>query len=174
MPTRVVHLWRTLHEPPAICALPGFTIRTYRDERDIDVWVELRARAFADQKPAVRAWSKADFADEYLAKPWWSPDRLWLAEATGEAVGSVTLAFRGRGAVAMPVVHWLMVAPEWRRRAVGKLLIGTLESACWQAGYRRVALETHAGWAAAERFYRSLGYGDCTKRNSSDNFFRHA
>ena len=137
--------------------IPGVVVRTFAGESDIDRWLELRDRAFAEQSPGVRLWTRADFTVEFLDKPWWSPERMWFAEAN-DVVGSVALAVRGHQAAATPVVHWLMVSPEWRRRGVGELLVNTLEAACWNAGYRRVALETHTGWLAAEAFYRALGY----------------
>lgn len=153
----IVHLSRSLSEPPEIAHLPGVTLRTFAGESDIDRWLGLRARAFADQTPAVRPWTRADFAAEFLAKPWWSSDRMWFAEAAG-TIGSVTLAMRGRPPDELPVIHWLMVAPESRRRGIGRLLIRMLEAACWQAGYRQVGLETHADWTEANSFYLAIGY----------------
>lgn len=138
--------------------VPDVSVRTFSGERDIEAWLELRRRAFANERPAVRPWSGAAFSAEFLDKPWWSHERLWFAEAAGQAIGSVTLAMRGDGASTTPVVHWLMVVPEWRRRGVGRLLITTLEAASWEAGYRQIALETHANWTAAAAFYRALGY----------------
>jgi GNAT superfamily N-acetyltransferase len=132
-------------------------VRTFGGEADIDRWLELRARAFADQKPAVRAWTRHDFEAEFLAKPWWSHERMWFAE-TQATVGSVTLAIRGRPPDELPVVHWLMVLPDWRRRGLGRLLVRTLEAACWRTGYRQVGLETHVHWSEANAFYRALGY----------------
>lgn len=160
MPAPVLHLSRRLYEAPTVPTLPGISIRTFGGKDDIGVWLELRARAFADQKPEVRMWTEIDFAAEFLAKSWWSPERLWFAEAGSQAIGSVALAIRSQGETAKPVIHWLLVLPEWRRKGVGRLLISTLETACWHAGYRQVALETHVGWTAAEKFYRSFGYAD--------------
>ncbi len=41
----------------------------------------------------------------------------------------------------------------------GQLMLAALEQACWDAGYRQIGLETHAGWTAAARFYERAGYG---------------
>ena len=149
----VVHLSRHLLCPPAVQSIPGIAVRNFAGEQDIDGWLDLHKRSFSSEKPAVRTWTPADFQAEFLSKPWWSPDRMWFAEAGG-VVGSVTLALRRR----MPAVHWLMVAPEWRRRGLGRCLMSTLEAACWEAGYREISLETHVGWMAAEAFYRAMGY----------------
>jgi GNAT superfamily N-acetyltransferase len=140
-----------------VASVPGVSVRTFGGDHDIDVWLGLRERAFAAETPAVRPWSRADFAAEFLDKWWWSAERMWFAEADG-VIGSVTLGVRGRSPAATSVVHWLMVVPEWRRRGVGRLLVTCLERACWEQGERRTALESHTGWAVATAFYRSLGY----------------
>ena len=89
---------------------------------------------------------------------------MWFAEMLVEPdggrarciVGSVTLA--ARGPAARPVAHWLMVLPSMRRCGIGRLLMATLETACWDAGQRQVWLETHAAWSEAAALYRTLGY----------------
>jgi GNAT superfamily N-acetyltransferase len=163
----VLHLYRTLHEPPELPRLPGIGLRHFSAPNDIPIWLELRHRAFAREKVGVRQWTAADFEMEFLSKPWWSPERLWFAEAEApqqpgpplpSAVGTIALAFRGTGADAQPVIHWLAVLPAWRRRGVGRLLLAALEESCWGAGYREIGLETHAGWTAALRFYEQAGY----------------
>ena len=99
-----------------------------------------------------------------IAKPWWKPENLWLAEdcvaGAGRLVGAVTLAMRGPEFEGVPVVHWLMVDPDPRNRGIGRLLMRALEMTCWELGFRRVSLETHVAWTAASRFYESLGYAD--------------
>ncbi len=162
----VVHLYRTLAEPPEMPRLPGVSLRHFAGLSDIATWLELRHRAFAREKVGVRQWQPTDFEVEFLAKPWWSPERLWFAEAetglpglrTRSAVGTITLAFRGTGETAQPVIHWLAVLPGWRRRGVARLLLAALEKSCWDAGYREIGLETHAAWTAARRFYEQAGY----------------
>ena len=162
----VLHLYRTLIGPPELPRLPGIVLRHFAGPSDIDAWLEIRHRAFAREKVGVRQWAAADFEAEFLSKPWWKPERLWFAEpAPGPAeltspapIGTITLAFRGSGAEAQPVIHWLAVLPSWRRRGVARLLLAALEQTCWEAGYREVGLETHAGWQAALQFYERARY----------------
>lgn len=171
----VLQLSRTLTVRPEIAPIDGLIVRNYRGPEDIEPWLELRHRAFAQQRFGVRQWNAADFEAEFLTKPWWRPERLWLAEAAGQRdpalstsdvaprlVGSVAWAMRGDGPLAQPAVHWLAVLPRWRRRGVGRLLMSRLEAACWDAGHRTICLETHIGWSAAVRFYERLGYRERT------------
>lgn len=157
----VLHLARTIESRPVGQSVSAVTVRSFRGSPDIDTWLELRRRAFEHEVPAVRAWSRDDFQAEFSAKLWWPLERLWFAEAAASgaqvanAVGAVALAMRAGD---QPVIHWLMVLPEWRRRGVGRLLLNVLEIACWDAGYRRIGLETHAAWSSAVEFYRAMGY----------------
>jgi len=159
----VLQLVRPMTSRPVAHGVANVRLRTFGQPDDVERWLELRHRAFARQRLGVRTWNAADFAAEFSTKSWWLPERLWFAEtsAPGGApttVGTVTLALRGTGAAARPVVHWLAVLPEWRRRGVARMLMAELEAAAWDAGYRAVYLETHAGWTAAADFYHALGY----------------
>lgn len=162
--TTVLQLVRTLTERPHQAAPAGLRLRTFAGPADIDPWLALRDRAFARQSLGVRSWSAGDFAEEFLEKPWWRPEHLWLAEEVSPGlvatsmVGSITLALRGDGPSARPVVHWLMVDPRFRRRGLGQWLLATLEARGWDLGYRAVWLETHAAWRAAAAMYEQAGY----------------
>jgi GNAT superfamily N-acetyltransferase len=160
----ILQLTKRLLAPPCPAAVVGIRLRHYRSVSDAEIWLELRRRAFARQKLGVGDWSAADFAREFLQKPWWRPEAMWFAETdspglTASAVGTVTLARRGDTHDARSAVHWLAVLPSWRRRGVGRLLITSLEAAVWETGQRQVWLETHAQWSEAARLYESLGYG---------------
>jgi GNAT superfamily N-acetyltransferase len=139
-------------------------LRHYGGEQDIAQWLAVRHAAFARQRFGVRQWTEADFQTEFLHKWWWAPQRMWFAEAEqglqSGCVGAVAMAFRGKPEAATPVVHWLAVLPAWRRRGIASHLMTALEQACWDAGYRRIDLETHVGWTAAVEFYRARGYED--------------
>jgi len=166
----VYQMLRELAERPQIGVVEGVAVHHFArggstsiaHAADVGRWLELRRRAFADERFAVRPWQRRDFESEMMTQAWWRPDRTWLAETsqTGQTslVGSVTLADRGPGSAAQPAVHWLMVDPSWRRRGVGSLLMDHLEAGCWEAGMQRVYLETHAAWEAAVHFYAARGY----------------
>jgi GNAT superfamily N-acetyltransferase len=158
--TAVVQLVKQLESRPILPSVPGILVRNYAGPQDIGPWLALRHRAFARLKVGVRHWDRDDFEQELLSKPWWSPERLWLAElfsgeSAGALVGTVALAERSLG---KPAVHWLAVDPRYRRRGIARLLLAHLESACWDAGQRRIWLETHSAWQEAGALYRRLGY----------------
>ena len=159
----VIQLTRRLSQRPTICEVPSVRLRHYAGSEDVERWLELRRRAFARQRVGVGDWNAADFAREFLDKPWWSPERMWLAETSSwtgraKAVGTVTLARRGKPPEDKPAMHWLAVLPGYRRRGIGRLLAATVEAAVWDAGGRQVWLETHAAWKEALQLYERLGY----------------
>jgi ribosomal protein S18 acetylase RimI-like enzyme len=81
-------------------------------------------------------------------------------------IGTATLGWRGSAGGGKPVIHWLGVLPEFRRRGVGRLLVAQLEEMVWQSGGREVGLETHTAWTDAVAFYRALGYCEPTSGGS--------
>jgi GNAT superfamily N-acetyltransferase len=163
----VLHFRRQLFRPPDVADVPGISVRNIAISDDVAAWLALRDRAMADQIPRVRPWSESDFFSEMQSKPWWRPERMWLAFAAETAcpIGAVTLALREGSISTIPVVHWLLVDPAWRRRGIGRLLMFHLELAAWNDGWRQIELETHAGWSAAVAFYQSIGYAPVRDRS---------
>lgn len=167
-PKSVLQMSRTLLCRPALSGDPSVRVRPYSGESDIDLWLRIRERAFAAERVGVRKWTRDDFRRELLQKPWWSPERLWIAETiehstrldepAGTAVGTVALADRPGRDKSMPAVHWLAVLPRYRRLGVGQMLMATLEAYCWDRGWKEIALETHTKWRRAASFYAALGY----------------
>ncbi len=173
----VLQLVRRLQGCRAVSPPPGWRLRHYAGPADVDVWLALREASFAASPITVRRWTADDFARELIAKSWWRPEAVWFVEATEGlgssasasapfAIGTATLARRGPAGGGKPVIHWLAVAPEYRRRGVGRLLVAQLEWLVWQSGGREVALETHAAWTDAVAFYRALGYRESSSEDS--------
>lgn len=181
----ILHFRRQLDAPPVAAEVPDICVRNMKLPDDIAAWLELRKGAMSAVSPGARLWSEHDFRTEMLSKPWWLPNHTWLAIAgepcspeeaaiaprpatrrspagdslsTSSLVGSVTLAVREGSTRTVPVVHWLLVDPAWRRRGIARLLMQHLEQAAWNEGWREIELETHAGWPAAVAFYQSIGY----------------
>lgn len=160
----ILHFRKELGAPPVAKSTANVAIRTIEVPRDLPTWLQLRDRAIVELRPTPRSWTTADFQAEMLSKSWWQADRCWIAEvresahASGTMIGSVTLAERMGKHGSVPVVHWLIVDPTWRRHGIGCLLMTHLERTAWEAGHREIQLETHAGWNAAVAFYQSIGY----------------
>ena len=160
----VLHFRKELSAPPVALRLPNIASRRINLPADIVAWLNLRQRATAELRPLPRPWSEADFRAELLSKSWWRPEQCWIAYVdnlptdSGEIIGSVTLALRAGELATVPVVHWLLVDPAWRRRGISGLLMAHLEQAAWDVGWREMQLETHANWEAAVAFYQSIGY----------------
>jgi GNAT superfamily N-acetyltransferase len=136
---------------------------------DIEGWLELRKHATAGLTPPVREWTRAEFMAQMVDRPWWRDEHSWLAvdaaSGKGAVIGAVTLALRTGAAASVPIVHWLLVDPAWRRRRVGRMLVSRLECAACEAGWREIELETHAGWSDAVEFYQSMGYAPVRERS---------
>ena len=150
----VLQMMRTLEVRPSLPTVEGVKLRSFSAPADVEAWLQLRQKAFADESPAPRPWTPADFEREVLSKPWYNPTGIWLVESTN-LIGSVILARRADN---RPAVNWLMVDPAERGRGIGGLLLAALELAVWEEGGREVVLETHAHWTRGVKFYRSRGY----------------
>ena len=163
----VIYFRKQLVAPPVAVIAPGFAVRHMVAPDDVRDWLALRERAMADEMPRVRAWSKEDFRVEMTDKSWWTSGCAWLATANDSMAiaGAVTLAIRAGEARTVPVVHWLLVDPAFRRLGIGRLMMSYLERAAWDAGWREVQLETHSGWTAAVAFYHSIGYAPLRDRS---------
>jgi len=168
--SRILHLRKRLISLPAATAVPGVAIRPFNGgdavagNRDTQAWLGLREAAFAGLTAAGRPWSTDDFRREFTAKPWWNPRRMLFAVeddgAAGTVLGSVALGRAGRPPNDYACVMWLMVAPEARRRGIGRLLLAAIERQAFEAGESTLALETHTGWTEAVRLYRTAGYAE--------------
>jgi ribosomal protein S18 acetylase RimI-like enzyme len=101
---------------------------------------------------------------EMLASP--CLGRLWLVEDGGRAVGYVALAlgfsfeYGGRDGL----VDELYLEPAARGRGLGRAALAALLAEADALGLAAVHLEVERGNAAAERLYRSLGFGGNDRR----------
>jgi GNAT superfamily N-acetyltransferase len=167
MSAPVLQLRRELHGRPQPVDGAQLTIRAATPD-DLAIWLQLRSVAVAQLQPRPGEWTVEDARREIFPSEVRQTARTWLAMAAkttendnpgGEILaGSVTLLVGRAGCSVTARVHWLLVEPRFRRRGIARFLMATLERACWDAGIRRISLETHRNWTAAVAFYRSLGY----------------
>jgi GNAT superfamily N-acetyltransferase len=148
----ILHLVRRLDDRPESHPVAGVSLRAYRGTEDIEPWLALRQRAFADQAMPVRLWTASDFHREFTSRDGWRPEWMWIAMADVEPPEAFI------GTASRAALHWLAVDPRWRNRGLGRRLVTVAEQAAWDAGHRVVHAETHALWGDAVRLYQALGY----------------
>ena len=80
---------------------------------------------------------------------------LWLAEADGRTVGSITLNDQGGG---LGRLGHLVLMPEARGSGAGRRLVEQVIDAARAAPYDRLELATFSELSAAGSLYRSVGF----------------
>ena len=80
---------------------------------------------------------------------------LWIAEADGRPVGSITLDDQGRG---LGRLGHLVLTPEARGSRAGRRLVEQVLEAARTAGYKRLELMTFGDLSAARSLYLSVGF----------------
>jgi GNAT superfamily N-acetyltransferase len=84
-----------------------------------------------------------------------SRDRLWLAEAGGEAVGCIAIVGHEEGRAQL---RWFLVLPAYQGRGLGRRLLAEALAFCRERGFLSVFLWTVAGLPAAAHLYESAGF----------------
>jgi ribosomal protein S18 acetylase RimI-like enzyme len=124
--------------------------------------MDIREFTGADEAALIRLWERCG-----LTRPWNDPredirrklavrpDLLLVGVIGGEVVGSVMVGYEGhRG-----WVNYLAVAPERRRRGLGRALVAEAERRLLGEGCPKINLLVRADNREAVAFYRRLGYG---------------
>lgn len=94
---------------------------------------------------------------EYEAAPATAPKSLWVAERSGQAVGSVfVLPAEGRPGTAQ--LRMLYVEPVARGMGLGRVLVDQVVSFARDRGYERVRLWTQSILVAARKIYGAAGF----------------
>lgn len=138
---------------------PKLELRCFEGSTDVTGWCRLHQRVFG--QTASRRWRDEDFVREFLAKPWWRADCMWLAATAVPAAPALIggIAVRPIGATAgVAQVTWLMVDPDWRRLGVASRLLACVADACGSAGFRELQVETLVSWEPAVGCYRAAGF----------------
>jgi ribosomal protein S18 acetylase RimI-like enzyme len=121
-----------------------------------DLVVTPRSLALVERRldaPLTKRYSIAE-----VFAPWARWDRGWVAEDS-KICGFATVAYEEWHA---RIVLWfLYVAPPWRRRGVGRALVGQVEAYGRSVGATHVWLETGNVNVPGIRAYERLGYMLC-------------
>jgi GNAT superfamily N-acetyltransferase len=133
-------------------------IRAGRGAEDVNTVVRLHGEVYEAEyglDPSF-AGDVAIRLSELRRRGWPGPrDGLWIAEANGRAVGSITLNDQGGG---LGQLGHLILTPETRGSGTGRRLVARVLDAARAAGYERLQLFTFDDLSAARSLYRSVGF----------------
>lgn len=87
--------------------------------------------------------------------------RMWVLEEEGAIIGAIALERFGSEAL----VRSLAVAPEYRKRGLGRELVDRVEESAGADGIKQLFLLTET----AEALFRSLGYAVIDRRYVSES-----
>ena len=97
--------------------------------------------------------SIADKLDAFLARP--DPaKRLWIAEETGQRIGSIAVSSRDGSAF----LNFVLLEPSARGRGLGHHLMQPALDHARSHGFTRARLETYSCLTAARALYRAHGF----------------
>lgn len=143
-------------EAAGVGALPGVTVRGFRDE-DADAVVAVNGRAFAHH-PEQGAMDRADF-DRRRAEPWYDPAGLLVAERDGRLIGfHWTKVEDGRGEV-----YVVGVDPSAAGHGLGTALTAAGLRHLGDRGVDGIDLYVEGDNAAALAVYRRLGFRESAR-----------
>ena len=94
----------------------------------------------------------AEFAQSFRPEK----DRLWVAEAKGQTVGSICILGRSESAAQL---RWFLVHPLMRNAGLGRALLDSALQFCKECRYETIFLWTLSHLNAATRLYQSVGFG---------------
>jgi GNAT superfamily N-acetyltransferase len=134
------------------------SIRRGSSSKDVNTIVRLHRDVYENEYGLDRSFAR-DVATRLaeLRRGGWPGERegLWIAEADGRAVGSITLNNQGGG---LGRLGHLVLAPEARGTGAGRRLVEQVLKAARAAGYERLELGTFSDLTAAGSLYRSVGF----------------
>ena len=112
------------------------------------------------ETPEASHWNLRDVAE--LAA---SGTQIWVDVQENKLTGAVA----SREAAGETEILNLAVAPDWRRRGIGQLLMQTALEGAASAGAGKVFLEVRESNAGARAFYSRLGFAESGRR---PNYYR--
>ena len=142
------------------------SIRRGSSSKDVNTIVRLHRDVYENEYGLDRSFAR-DVATRLaeLRRGGWPGERegLWIAEADGRAVGSITLNDQGGG---LGRLGHLVLTPETRGSGTGRRLVELVLEAARAAGYERLELSTFSDLSAAGSLYRSVGFSvACSERS---------
>jgi GNAT superfamily N-acetyltransferase len=136
------------------------TIRSGSSSKDVNTIVRLHRYVYEGEYGLDRSFARdvATRLAELRRGGWPGPrEGLWIAEADGKAVGSITLNDQGHG---LGRLGHLVLTPETRGTGTGRRLVEQVLETARAAGYERLELSTFSDLTAAGSLYRSVGFAN--------------
>src|SRR5215208_3866964 len=134
------------------------TIRAGHGSKDVNTVVRLHGEVYEAEFGLDRSFAR-DVATRLaeLRRRGWPGERegVWIADADGGAVGSITLYDQGGG---VGRLGHLVLTPEARGSGAGRRLVERVLEAARAAGYERLELLTFSDLSAARSLYVSVGF----------------
>lgn len=90
-------------------------------------------------------------------------DRLWIAEAGGQTIGSVAIV---RRTASEAQLRWFLVHPNWRGLGLGRILLQQALQFCRECEYKIIFLWTVSNLTIATHLYESVGFKKVEERMS--------
>ena len=140
--------WFPPDQPPERRPAPAYTLR-HPDEPDLAV-LEARLRDWSDQRAPVgpgRAWSRHVAGTSWLAED----------DTSGRPLG-ILLGFTSPDHADEAVIQRLAVDPEFRRRGIGRALVGRFAEAQAHAGASCLTAACPPDNRQALGFFAALGF----------------
>jgi GNAT superfamily N-acetyltransferase len=134
------------------------SIRRGNSSKDVNTVVRLHREVYEGEYGLDRSFARdvATRLAELRRRGWPGPgEGLWIAEADGRAVGSITLNDQSGG---LGRLGHLVLTPETRGSGTGRRLVEEVIEAARAAGYQRLELATFSDLSAAGSLYRSVGF----------------
>jgi GNAT superfamily N-acetyltransferase len=142
------------------------TIRSGSSSKDVNTVVRLHRSVYESEYGLDRSFARdvATRLAELRRGGWPGPrEGLWIAEADGRAVGSITLNDQGGG---LGRLGHLVLTPESRGTGSGRRLVEQVLEAARSAGYERLELGTFSELTEAGSLYRSVGFTPVSTEHS--------
>ena len=157
---------------------PRFTIRPFDLTKDVEPWLDLNARAFADL-PDQGGWTRRDL-ELRMAEDWFDPAGFLLAhDITADGDEGALVGFHwtkvhrnggsaGPGQDPIGEVYVLGVDPQLHGKGIGRTLTLAGLHHLWNQGLRDVVLYVDSNNMAALATYERLGF----RRFDTDALYR--
>lgn len=134
----------------------GYSFRFYRDESDIDRWIEIEksAKEFISYSEGRRNFEA--YFGKY--KELLSKRMIFVISPDGEAVATASAYFEPWDDESVGWLHWVAVRRDHQGRGLSRPLISKTLETLKQLGYRSAKVPTQTtSWVAA-RLYLDFGY----------------